>query len=118
MVSAEVDLAAPVLTRREMNLNLIWWRRWRHRETTPPRERVAVISRRCRSHTGRAAERPLPRLRQLLFLGGAHCAAPGPLEHLLALPRLRQALRRDVMSQRLFPNFKSRRRRRGDATPP
>jgi hypothetical protein len=54
-------LAAPVLTRREMNLT--WSRRWRLHETPrrrrrgrqsahAPRERVAVVSRRCRSHTG------------------------------------------------------------------
>ena len=30
-----------------MNLNLIWWRRWRHRETTSPRRRRRGRQRVC-----------------------------------------------------------------------
>ena len=108
-------------------------RRRRRRDATPPwrrrRDHVSVHTSRQRQFCDGVVPaqvpgprcitlRPLPRLRQLLCVGGADCPTPRTLVDLLALPRLRQALRRDVMSQRLFPNFKSRRRRRGDATPP
>ena len=50
---------------------------------------------------GRAALRPLPGLRQLLCVGGARRAAPGPRQHLLALsrtPRRRESTsRRDAL---------------------
>ena len=49
----------------------------------------------------RLTVRPLPGLRQLLFLGGARGAAPGPRQHLLALsrtPRRRESTsRRDAL---------------------
>ena len=63
----------------------------------------------------RAGPPSAPGLRQLLLIGGAHSAAPGPLQHLLALPRVRESTsRRDESrpnSLRPFRTWTSTRRR-------
>ena len=83
-----------------MTLNVTWSPRWRlhdHMRVHASREdSFATAS--FRAGARRLTVRALPRVWELLFLGGANRTAPGPREHLLALSRTTR--RRESTSRR------------------